>query len=191
MRAEAGRVLGIALELRRPAHVVFGQERHAEAALRHRGRVEQRPARDDLFRLPDVRDDLLVRLPGAGADAGERERGAHQLQELPAAGRIVELRGLRRELPLDVLAELRRVGQLFEAAPVGAAFEAGQSRADVGEVHRVSQQLRGSLCPRCGLSPRSPVADRAARHVLDAGHVVFLLQPQAQLALAPSSGRHW
>ena len=48
----------IALELRRPAHVIFGQQRHADAALRHGRRIEQRPARDDFFRLPDVRDDF-------------------------------------------------------------------------------------------------------------------------------------
>ena len=107
----------------------------AEAALRHRRREEQRPARDDLLGLPDVRDDVFFGLAGAGADAGERERRAHQLQELAAAGRVGELRGLRRELPLHVLAELRRVGQFLEAAPVGAALEAGQSRANVGEVH--------------------------------------------------------
>ena len=50
----------IAFELRRPAHVVFGQQRHREAAQRHRRREEQRPARDDFLGLADVRDDLLV-----------------------------------------------------------------------------------------------------------------------------------
>ena len=103
-----------------------------DAAERHGRGVEERPAGDDLLRLPDVRDDLLFRLARAGAHAGERERRAHQLQELPAAGRVGELRGLCRELAVDVLAELRRVGQLFEAAPVRAAFESSQSRANVG-----------------------------------------------------------
>ena len=131
VRAEAGRVLGIALELRRPSHVVFGQQRHAVTAVRHGGGEEQGPAGDDLLGLTDVRNDLLVRLPGAGADAGEGERRAHQLQELPPAGRVGELGGLRRELPLDVLTELGRVGQLLEAAPIRPAFEARESRADV------------------------------------------------------------
>ena len=172
----------IALELRRPAHVIFRQQRHADAALRHRRGIEQRPARNDFFRLPDVRDEFFFGLPSAGADAGERQRGAHQLQELSTAGRVVELRGLRRELTLHVLVELLGISQLFEAAPIRAAFEASQSgcgylrgsscsHAGVGGVFRLSKPA----CPESS----SSVADRATRHVLDASHVVFLLQRQS------------
>ena len=124
-------MLGIALELRRPAHVVLGEQRLGKASLHHRGRVEERPARNDLLGLPDVRNDLFFRLPRAGADAGEGERRPHQLEELPPARRVVELRSLRRELTIDVLVEFRRVGQFVETAPIGAPFETGESRADV------------------------------------------------------------
>ena len=59
--SEAGRVLGIALELGWPAHVVLGEHRHADAAERHRSREEERAARG---RFPRV--------------AGRRERSSRE-----------------------------------------------------------------------------------------------------------------
>jgi hypothetical protein len=62
--------------------VALDEESRREAAHRHRGRVEERLAGDDLFGLADVRDDLLRRLTGARRDAGESERGAGVLEEV-------------------------------------------------------------------------------------------------------------
>ena len=69
----------------------------------------------------------LGRLLGAGADARKRQRGAHQLQEVAAPFRIVPLGRLLGKLAMQVLAELRRVGQLAEAAPVQASVRAGEA----------------------------------------------------------------
>ena len=86
--AEAARVQRVAFDLRRPALVALDQQAGGDAAERHRGREEQRLARDHLFGLPDVRDDLLRRLTRAGGDAGQRHRRAHQLQKRPPRHRI-------------------------------------------------------------------------------------------------------
>jgi hypothetical protein len=81
--AEARGVERVALDLRGPAHVTLDEETGREPADAHRGRVEERLARDDLLRLADVRNDLFGRLAGARRDAGERERNARELEEVP------------------------------------------------------------------------------------------------------------
>jgi len=128
-------MLGVAFELRRAPEVILGEKRHSQPADGHGGGVEQGPSRNDLLRLPDVGDELLVRLARAGADARQRERRAHQLQELTSTGRVVELGSLRRKLALDVLADLRSVRELLQAAPETAPLEAFESRTDISEVH--------------------------------------------------------
>src|SRR6185503_8522689 len=174
--SQAGWVVGIALDLRRPAHVVFSQNRVAEPALGHGGREKQGTARNDVLGLADVRDDVLFGLAGAGTHTGQRKGSAHQAQKVAATRWILEFRGLRREFALNVLPELRRVSQFFEAAPVFAALEARKARSDIGEVHRGASFSFGCWG---GLA----VAHRAADHVFEPGDVVFLLQPQAQFLL--------
>ena len=66
---------------------------------------------------------------------GERQRRAHELQELPAALRVVPLGRLLGELPVQVFPELQGVGELAQAAPVQAAVGPGQSRSDCVEIH--------------------------------------------------------
>ncbi len=134
-RAQARRMLGVALNLRRSPHVILDEHGAADARERHRGREEERPPRHELLGLPDVRHDPLFRLLGAGADAGERERRAHQLQELPARDGIGELGGLLGELVTHVPLKLVGLGGLFEAAPVRAALEAREAAANGGNVH--------------------------------------------------------
>ena len=61
-------MLGIALDLGRPPHMAFDQNRHgAYAAERNRAGEEQRTARDDVLGLTDVGDDgfggCLVQAP--------------------------------------------------------------------------------------------------------------------------------
>ena len=123
-------MIGIALDLGRPSFVVLDQQADAGAGKRHRRGEEQRLARDELLGLPDVRHDQLVRLARAGAHAGQRQRGAHQLQEAAAADRIEPLRRVLRELAVEEFLELGRLGERFEAAPVLAAARAVEPRAE-------------------------------------------------------------
>ena len=109
---------------------------------RHRGRKKQRSAGDNFFRLTDIRDDVRFGLTGAGADASERQRGTHELQELASARRIGELRGLGGKLPLHVFPEGGRIGQLFEAAPVGAALEASMAGMSPNDADRIASLCR-------------------------------------------------
>ena len=60
-------MIGIAFDLGRPAFVAFDQQARGDAAERHRGRKEQRPAGDLLFGLADVGNDQLVGLDRARA----------------------------------------------------------------------------------------------------------------------------
>ena len=80
--AEAGRVLGVALDLGRPALVALDQQagrRAAPAAWRWR-RTAACPAPS--FRLPNVGHDLLAgRLCRAAGQARQGQRGAHQLRK--------------------------------------------------------------------------------------------------------------
>ena len=83
--------------------------------------------------------------------------------------------------------ELRRVGELLEASPIGAAFETGESRADVSQGSWLNR-TRSGVAATAG-RPAIPVADRATRHVLDARHAVRCIQVAAQLELAPEFPR--
>src|SRR4029077_19275099 len=96
--AEAGGVIGVALDLGWPPHVAFDQNRLRVAAKRNRAREEERATRNDVLGLFDVRNDFFGRLLRAGRDARERERRGHELQELAAALRVVPLGGLFRKL---------------------------------------------------------------------------------------------
>ena len=106
------------------------------AAERHRRGEEQRLAGHDVLGLPHVGDDVLVGLAGAAGHAGQRQRGAHQLEELAPADRVGPLRRVRGELAVQVLLELRRLG---DARP-GCASTAGprpasRARMADGSIH--------------------------------------------------------
>ena len=101
--AKAARVQRVAFDLRRAPFVALDEQANRRPAQRHRGREKQRPARDQLFRLTDVRNDLLERLACAGRDARERHRCAHQLEELPPRDRIGNGLDFRRKLVAETL----------------------------------------------------------------------------------------
>ncbi len=132
--ALARRMIGVALDLRRPAFVALDEQPRGHAAERRRGREEQRLAGHDLFGLPHVRHDELVGLHGAGGDAGQCERRAHQLQEAAAAHRIVPFRRVGRELAVEEFLELGRFRHGFKAAPVLRAAGARELGANGVEV---------------------------------------------------------
>ena len=96
---KAGWMLWIAFDFGRMTLVAFHQNRRGDAGKRDGRREEQRTARHQVLGLPHVGDDLFRRLLRAGADAGERERRAHQLQELAAALRDRSTATPARETP--------------------------------------------------------------------------------------------
>src|SRR5262249_38597409 len=135
--AQAGGVSRIALDLGRAALVALDDDADAEAAERHRGGEEERLPEHDALRLLHVRDDALLGLPRAGAHAGERQRRAHELQEVAASGAgLADARGLARELVLEELDELVAFGELLEAAPQRLAMLPGEALADGRQVRR-------------------------------------------------------
>ena len=145
---ETGRMLRVAFDFGRTPHMAFDQDRLRNAGQRDRAGEKQGTAGDDVLGLLDVGNNLFGRLFGARADSGERERRAHQLQELTPAFRVVPLRGLLGEFPVQVLAELERIGQFAEAAPVHAAFDAGQAGSDNRRIHaQFSFQLPATSFP--------------------------------------------
>src|SRR5688572_9781765 len=111
-------MVGIAFDLRRPSLVIADQDRRSNSKKRDRSRKEQRLTRNMIFRLIDVRNDLLRRLKNTAAHARKRKRRAHQLDERAALERIVPTLRLLRKLTRDEFTKLRRVSQLFKTAPI-------------------------------------------------------------------------
>ena len=147
-RAQAGGVLGIALDFGRAAHVAFNQHSGGESAERHGGRVEERLAGNDFLRGADVRNDLLRRQLGAGGEAGEGRRGAHQFQKIAPAkpiqfvGRFV--RGVDSKLVVQEILVLLGFGQFFQTPPEPPDSVAFQLRSNGSEIEKsISAVLAG------------------------------------------------
>ena len=79
--AETRRMPVVAFNFGRAIKMALHQNRAGISAQRECGGEEQRPPGNHFFRLPDIRDDRLQRLLGAGGHAGHGQRRAHQLQE--------------------------------------------------------------------------------------------------------------
>ena len=116
--AQRRRMLRIAFDLGRTAFVALHQQPRAVGAERHRRGVKQRLAQHQVMRLPHVGNDRLQRLPGAGAQPGQRQRGAHDLHEVAARTLVRPLRGVPGKLPVQHLLELGSLRQLVQGAPV-------------------------------------------------------------------------
>src|SRR3954470_14815297 len=118
-------MVGISFDLRRASHVALDEHAMRVAADWHRGGEENRLARDQILRLPNVRDDLL-RGTIASRQTAERHRGAHELHEIAPVDATLQRQRAGGELRLhDLLEILAR--QLLEAPPVLGAepfFEA-------------------------------------------------------------------
>jgi len=121
--AEAGRMIGVALNLGGPPHVALGDQALRIARQGEGGGKEERLSRDHLFGRIHVRHDrLLRRLPAAREpDARNGQRGPHEAQKPPPARRIVPLRRPFGKLPVQRLFEFVRLRKLLEALPVVAA----------------------------------------------------------------------
>ncbi len=134
--AEARRVVGIALDLDRPRHLVRDQHAGGISLDGHRRRIIARAAGHHAGRLLDIRQklaplDLLV----AGREPAERDRSRHQLQKAaPLQG--AEHGAEPWHLALDDRSEARRLGQFLEAAPIVPA----------GPVHRWHTEQSSKVC---------------------------------------------
>src|SRR5438132_2890354 len=111
-------MIGIAFDLRRPAFVAPHQQRRGDAAKRECSCEVETFAWSFFFGLLDVRNNFLGRLNYTTAQAGERQRRAHQFQKRAALDRVVPFFGLLREFATNEFFEDGRVGEFFKAAPV-------------------------------------------------------------------------
>jgi hypothetical protein len=109
-RAEAGGMFRVPLDFGRTPHMTLDEHGTGNAGERNGAREKERSARHNFFWLTNIRDDVLGWLLRAGAHAGERQRGAHQLEEIAPALWVVPLRRLFRKLAMEIFAELQRVG---------------------------------------------------------------------------------
>ncbi len=164
---EALRMVGVAFDLGGTALVALDEDAPGEAVVGHRRGVEERPTQDQAFGLLHVGQDLLGRLLGAGGEARERQRRAHEGQELAPALGVFEDRGLLGKLPVQELEEARG----SRPAPRGSSSSGGRGRPPGGAARRRARRRRWE--PR----PRSSVARRAGGAGLD---LVFLHQPAAR-----------
>ncbi len=113
------RMLGVALHLDRPA-VEAGHQEAARAACQLEGGGEApRLAGRLTGRLVGARNDGLPR-PAATGQAGQGDRGAHDLEESPAGPGVRRRVGAARELLRTERAKLGGGGVLLETAPVAA-----------------------------------------------------------------------
>ena len=155
-RAAARRGMAfVAVELDRAAFVARGHRRHGDAVDLQAGREGDGVTGDPVLLAARSRHDLGLGPAQAAAarDAGEREARAHHLDELAT----VFLAGLARalgELAVEEAAELRRLLQFLDAAPVGAARgcwgrgrRCGASLA--GAAGRLVHGVFGSRCSWC------------------------------------------
>ena len=137
--AEARGVERVAFDLRRPPLVALRHDAPRVAAVDLRRRVEERLAGHELLGSLDVRIDALRRLARASRQTGQRDRRAHQREQLAAVHARVDRHA---ELPVQVLPEILRLDQLLEAAPVlppPKLFELGPGGLDVHVSLRCSQ----------------------------------------------------
>ena len=66
----------------------------------------------------DVGDDFFRWLNHATTQAGERQRRAHQFQKGPPFERVIPFFGLLGKFAAHKFFEDRRIGELFEVAPI-------------------------------------------------------------------------
>jgi hypothetical protein len=85
------------------------------------------PTRNDLFGLAHVGHNVFRWLARAGTEAGQRQRRAHQLQELPPIDGAAKAAGLARKLVLQAPLEIFGLRQLFEAAPILLPAASGEA----------------------------------------------------------------
>ena len=137
-------MLGIALDLGGASHVAFNQYARAESAERHGGRVPERLAGDDFLGGADVRNNLLGGQLGAGSEAGESRRGAHQFQKIAPADSARFVRSADSKLVVQEILVLLGFGQFFQTPPEPPDSVAFQLRSNGSEIEKsISAVLAG------------------------------------------------
>ena len=100
----------IAFDLGRPPLVAFNQQTGRDAADRHGGREEHRPAGNQFFRLANIGNDLFGRLTRARRHTGQRDRRTHQLQKGATLNRIGNRFDRRRKFVVQAFLKSRIAG---------------------------------------------------------------------------------
>ena len=71
---------------------------------------------------------------GAGAQSGERQRGAHEFQEATSVDVVVPFGGLTRKLPVKKFLELLGSRHFFQTSPVFATLTGAKALSDRIEI---------------------------------------------------------
>ena len=147
--AAVQRMGGVALHLHRAAFPGGHQHADRQAVAGDGGGVVERVARRHAVGRLGVGEDPLHRLLGAGGEAGQGHRGAHQLQEVAAGETLGGVEGAEGELPIAIGQGVLAQALLFHASPVGAAVAVlaarGAARREVGFVGELDQPRLGGL----------------------------------------------
>ncbi len=127
-------MLRVAFDFRWPAVVSFGKRTVGKAAEGQRRGIKNRLAGYMVLGDANVRDDLLDSLWTAGRESGHCKGRAHDFDKLAPIHFFAPWGGLLRKFPLQVLRELLRFGELFEAPPSDLPAAAIQLRPDRRQV---------------------------------------------------------
>ena len=131
-RALAGRMLRVAFDLRRAAHVALHQNRKRHATQQHRRGVIKRLARNEILGLLHVRQNLVGRGASTPRQSRQTEAGRHQHHEPPSAYRVDKLRQLTGKFALQIILKIGRLGKFFQAAPVAPSAHLRRAAAGDG-----------------------------------------------------------
>ena len=137
-RALAHRMLRIALDFRRATIMRHRHQRGIAPARRPRRGVKDRLARDRPLHAAREWHQMLLR-PAAPRETQprQRHRGTHELEEIAARNLApLHLRRALRKLPRQPAAELRRIAELPERAPVLAARRGLRGMLEDSFAHR-------------------------------------------------------
>ncbi len=120
--AETGWMIGIAFDLDGPTFPAQRQHALAVSAKRHRRGKKNGPAGNRLRRRVRIWHEFSLRpFVEASAQPHQRQRGPHDLQQVPPAQPVGLVPSARpgRELPLHRLSKFLCPRQFFQAAPIG------------------------------------------------------------------------
>src|SRR5882762_7720013 len=142
-RANAGWMIGVAFDLRRPTFVALHEQANRIRAKRHRGGIKLRLAEGHSIGLLDVRHDVLLRRSPAAGKSRKSQRCRHQLQEIAPVDRVVPLgRRLPRKFTMQQILKFGIAGELLERAPILLPSFELKLGAYGGQIQRAFAQLR-------------------------------------------------
>ena len=91
-------------------------------------------ARDHILGSSNLGHDFLIGLNGAGRDPTQRQRCAHELEEIAAGYRVFQFRSLLWKFALNQIDELISLSQFVQAAPVLLALRRFEVGAKPGNI---------------------------------------------------------